>query len=531
MKKFIKYIAILACVSTASVSCESFLDQPVLGQETLDTYFYTEDECNSALIGCYQSIMYGDWWQVNRLYIGMEICTDNMWYGNTTQDASAWFNLCHFMGSPAVSNVMIENFWQYRYTGILRCNLVISKVPEAENVSDDAKALIVAQAKFIRAFHYFELVKCFGGVPIVEELSMPSEVVGITRQSVDSCYTFIENDLLAAIEDLPLRSEYSSSDLGRATKGAAQAYLGKAYLYQEEYKDAFDMFEKVINSSEYSLMPEFNQVSNMDYNNNAESIFEHQTSSSSDYALGTRLPVVMCSRDDSGWSWGLPTSDLENAFIEEGDYVRLERTIIKHGASYVPNDNNWSEDNTYVITPSKHKSARTTAKMYIPKESRPSSGFDGNYNNFNTPLFRYADLLLMYAEAGNQLGYDSEALWALNLVRNRAQLASVTSSGTTLRDDIRNERRLELALEFHRLFDIRRWKNDSGKSVMSDLFGPNGSFVNYNVNESTDEYELTNTLEPQEKGYYFDESRDLLFPIPSAEIALANGSIEQNPGY
>lgn len=137
----------------------------------------------------------------------------------------------------------------------------------------------------------------------------------------------------------------------------------------------------------------------------------------------------------------------------------------------------------------------------------------------------------MYAEVENALGKDSEARWALNKVRGRVELPEVTASGNELRDAIRLERRLELAFEGQRLFDLRRWTDDNGKKAIQNVMGPNGSFVRYNLEESTDTYETTNQQENSNKGYTFVEGRDELFPIPNSEITISGGSIEQNPGY
>ena len=149
----------------------------------------------------------------------------------------------------------------------------------------------------------------------------------------------------------------------------------------------------------------------------------------------------------------------------------------------------------------------------------------------NYRLLRYADVLLMYAEVENALGNDSEARGALNTVRRRVNLGDVTSSGTTLRDAIRKERRLELALEDNRLYDLRRWNDDNGKKAIENIMGPNGTFVHYNLVESTDPYETTNQNENSNKGYNFVNGRDELFPIPNSEIIMSDGSIKQNPGY
>ena len=146
-------------------------------------------------------------------------------------------------------------------------------------------------------------------------------------------------------------------------------------------------------------------------------------------------------------------------------------------------------------------------------------------------MLRYADVLLMKAEVENALGNDDAAKVALNQVRDRVNLDPVRATGKELRDAIRLERRLELALEGNRLFDLRRWIDDNGKPAICNVMGPNGTFVKYNTEESTDEYELGNEKEAQNKGYNFDETRDLLFPIPNSEITMSNGSIKQNPGY
>ena len=172
----------------------------------------------------------------------------------------------------------------------------------------------------------------------------------------------------------------------------------------------------------------------------------------------------------------------------------------------------------------------TNMKLYIPVDRRPSP-YDAAHIPLNYRVLRYADVLLMKAEVENALGNDAEAQKALNQVRDRVNLDPVTSTGKALRDAIRLERRLELALEGNRLFDLRRWKDDNGKPAICNVMGQNGSFVRYNTVESTDEWEISNQNEASNKGYNFDETRDLLFPIPNSEITMSNGSIKQNPGY
>lgn len=507
-------------------SCSDFLDRPVLGQESLDTYFQTEEECLKQVAGCYQAIFFDDWWQIQAPYVGFDMSTDDLWMGNTTQSQSDWMRMTHY-GNPKADGPL-SNFWQYRYKGILRCNIVINSVPDAPISDEDLRARMIAEAKFLRAFYYFDLVKNFGGVPIVLAMQMPDELVGVERATTEETYAQIEQDLEDAVADLPLKSEYASADLGRATKGAAMGLLGRAYLYQGKYTEAKAILKEVIDSQEYGLCPEFKDVWSVENNNSVESLFEVQFSSDISYSLGGRLPVFTGSRDDSGWSWGLPTSNLEKAFLDAGDTERLKWTIVKNGDN-VPGDDDDIAQN-YLISPSKHKSARINRKYYIPHALRPSP-YDANHNNLNHRLLRYADILLMYAEAANQLGDDSEARSALKQVRDRVGLSQVTSSGTTLRNAIRLERRLELALENQRLYDLRRWDDDNGKKALCNVMGENGTFVRYNLYESTDEYELTNQGENSNKGITFQENRDLLFPIPNTEVLQSSGSIAQNPNF
>lgn len=537
MKKYITGLMMAAAVMVGSTSCSDFLDEPVLGQQDLGNYFSNEDECARQVTGCYQSLAFDDWWQIYKFYVCGDMCTDDEWMGNTTQDPGEYRDLAHYTGNTINAGNCAQNFWQYRYKGILRCNIAIERILAVEFNDTTLRARYVGEAKFLRAFQYFDLLRNFGGVPLVMGLKMPEEIQGITRASKEETYAVIEKDLLDAIKVLPKRAEQSSSDLGRATSGAAKGLLAKVYLYQEKYKEAEALLQDLCcrgqysgNTPEYKLLENFGDVWSIDHNNSEESLFEIQTNNEITYNLGERISVVVGSRDDSGWSWGMPTSHLEKAFKDAGDTLRLRYTILKDGATYVPGDPTWNADNPYIVSASKHKSGRCNMKLYIPVAKRPDP-YDAPHIPLNYRLLRYADVLLMYAEVENALGNDSEAQWALNQVRHRAKLADVTSTGKELRDAIRLERRLELALENNRLFDLRRWKDDNGKPAIDNLMGPNGSFVRYNLEESTDEYETTNQQENSNKGYYFKEGRDELFPIPNSEITMSNGSIEQNPGY
>jgi len=543
MKRLLKY-GIFAAVALSGCT-DDFLTQDVKGTQVLDNYFNNEQECLAQVYGCYQTLAFDDWWQIYNTYILADMCTDDGWMNNTTQGQDGYNDLVLYQGKTTSGT--LANFWQYRYKGIHYCNTVLEYVPKVTSVSQEKKNRMIAEAKFLRAYQYFELVKNFGGVPLVISMATPEDAKNIRRASLEETYAQIEQDFLESIEALPLRSEtIKNGELGRATKGAAMAMLAKVYLYQEKYTEAEQYLDAVINSGEYALLDDFSKVWNMDYNNSEEGVFEIQTSGDITYNVGERISVVAGSRDDSGWSWGGPSSDLENAYIAEGDDIRLFCTIIKHNATAIPNEtqmdkfkyivkNENGEEDTikgkYPILPSKHKSGRVNAKLYIPLAKRIEGNYDAPHIALNYRLLRYADVLLMAAEVKNALGKDGEAQQYLNQVRSRVNLSDVTFSGQELKKAIRNERRLELAFEGNRLYDIRRWTDDNGKKVACNLFGPNGSWVIYNTQISTDEFETTNLIEPQDEGRDFNENRDLLFPIPNAEVVQSNGMLEQNPGY
>ncbi|WP_337650887.1 RagB/SusD family nutrient uptake outer membrane protein [Phocaeicola plebeius] len=552
--------------SLTFTSCEDFLTEEVRGQQNLDTYFTTADECEAYITGCYQDITCGGWWNINTVWLLSEMCSDDAWMGNTTQSQSDYISLAHYQGNGA-SNGPISNFWQYRYKGILRCNVAIDRISNTELEDKELQARLVAEARFLRGYFYFELARNFGGVPLITEFKMPEEIQGITRASLENTYKFIEEDLIAAAEVLPKRSEYADADMGRATSGAALGLLGKVYLYQEKWTEARDVLQKLIPESgytgedaqttEYDLLPNFGDVWDKDFDNSVESLFEVQYEYHATLAVGGSLSTVTGARScgaalGDGWAWCQPTANLEAAYSEDDE--RREWTIIKTGCTEIKgeteenftkilNDNkeiSVYDDcvekynlpaNSLVIDPSGHKSGRIIRKYYLPLNDRPEV-YNTDKSPLNHRILRYADVLLMYAEACNELSDDTHAQAALNRVRNRAGLSPVSVTENELRHAIRNERRLELAFEQNRLYDIRRWKDDNGKPVIANLMGENGSFVKWNTDPATrDAMEWDNQGEASDKGKSFREDRDLLFPIPLYEVTMSNGSIEQNPNW
>ena len=538
--------------SLTFTSCEDFLTEEVRGQQNLDTYFQSAEEAEAFITGCYQPLLladggistqYGCFPRCVVMTVGWAIpakvkVTIFLWPTIKVPDKA-------MVPSPTFGSIDTKAF----YVAISQWNAFHKLISQMKNEEPAC-----SEARFLRGYFYFELVKNFGGVPLITGFLLPEEIQGITRASAEDVYKFIEDDLKAAADVLPQRSQYAATDMGRATRGAALGLLGKVYLYQSKWQEAHDVLKTVIDEGEYKLLDNFGDVWDVDHNNSEESLFEVQYMYDGTYALGGSLTVITGARSGpgDGWSWGQPTANLEQAYIDAGDTERLRWTIIKTGCTEIAGENNFDkfvENNTkianykdyiekygwdpecYIIDPSQHKSARIVRKYFVPIEKRPEV-----YNIDKIPLdhriLRYADVLLMYAEACNELGEDGTARTYLNEVRNRVKLPAVTSSGNELRKAIRLERRLELAWEQNRIYDIRRWTDDNGKKMICNLMGANGTFVKYNTDPATrDIYEWENQGEASDKGISFNENRDMVFPIPLYEITMSNGSITQNPGW
>ena len=546
MNKLLKTAAVGAAMAAAvsMVSCSDFLDQPARGQQNLDNYYQTEEECESAIIGCYQGIVMDDWWQIYNTWVQGEVCTDNAWMGNCTQGVPDLYNLAFFMPTGQQSGPL-SNLWYERYIAILNCNMAIERIPLSPMSDEAKKARLIAEARFLRGYYYFELAKHFGGLPIVTGLMTPEEGEKKGRASLEETWNFIKQDFRAAVDVLPSSRRLAADEAGRATRGAALAFLGKTLVYEGKFSAAADTLGLLVNEGDYDLMTSYGDCFDVDHKNCIESIFEAQHEYSDTYNLGGSLAIICGNRnagDQDGWGYCAPTGWLEKKFLDEGDTERLRWTIIKNGDTEIAGEPDLDKlvalqgdrngDGSYCVISGDIKGGRIFRKYFIPYAKRPAD-FNKQKVPQNWPIFRYADALLLYAEALNETGRDAEACEELNKVRRRVFRTELTGvGGRTLRDIIRTERQLELAGEFQHLYDIRRWKEDNGKTVMANLFGQEGRFVKWNTDETTaDPMEFENQNEPSDKGKNFNEIRDLLWPLPLDEIERANGALVQNPGW
>ncbi|MDR0429754.1 MAG: RagB/SusD family nutrient uptake outer membrane protein [Tannerellaceae bacterium] len=507
MKTYINiFRTAIICFSVFLCSCESFIDIPVKGVLTNEAY-KTGDDAVMLVTGCYNAI-HGNNWNIDFPLMFGDWCSDDSWKGgeNASDQGEALEVMYFFAGT---NNKFIEYIWRIRWMGVYRCNNALKVIPTIE-MDADLKERLIAEAKFLRAYQYFEIVKQFGDLPKITEPITPAEAK-LPRENKSIIYSeIIEKDLAEAAAVLPQRDEYEGADIGRATRGAALGFLGKAYLYQKKYQEAYNTFKTVVSEGKYALEKDFLSNWDVDNENNIESIFEIQEDGSQVYSEGAGLPTLMRSRADNGWGYNLPSTSLLQAF-EPGD-PRKKLTIIEEGD--IIEGMPYSMEN--VLPPQ-----RTSYKHYIPKAKRMSS--EWGQSNYNLRIYRYADLLLMYAEAAVETGDMQTALWALEQVRARARNLSddssvlpqvTTTNKAEITNAIRHERRIELAMEQTRFWDICRW--GIAKQVLTE-------FVQFNMNINTE------SDKNDDKGTLFQEGKHELFAIPEKDCAVAGWN--NNPGY
>lgn len=525
MKKYIIPILFIGIIS--SLSCKkSFLEKELIGINAQSGSLENPENARAALNACYAYVDGGDWNQCMFPRLLMESSTDNGWGANDYQDRPAELGVCDFSGvTPYIS--YIENYYKNMHEGIRNCNFLIKNLPNVTSISSTIKDRYIGEAKFLRAFFYFELVKNFGPDVLQTDFNATDATLFLPRSSVADIYKQIYKDLQEAASVLPEKGQYANSDLGRATKGAALGLLAKAYLFNKDYTNAEATCQQIISSNKYNLESVFSKIYEPENVNGKESIFEVNYINAVGFGNGP-VPgeVTGAASVDGGWGWFGLTSDLENAFINEGDNVRRRSTINKAG-EVVDNETPARIFPSHTVNGKPaHTSWRYYRKFYIPLSKRVGSPWP-----YNSIKMRYAEILLMHAEACAFNNKPDQALSSLNLVRSRVGLASKSGlTGDLLKQAIWNERRLELAGEgTFRWDDIRRIEIN-GKKLISLLMGPNGTFVKYNTTINTDPVEKAGHRESLNKGYYFKEGINELWPIPASALNT-NSALTQNPGY
>ena len=487
-------IALYALLTLTMVNCsDDFLDKTQPDTINTGNYPKTGEELITLVNGAYQPL------QRPKLY-NMRMWTSDIFAGNSIvgagggDDGLETTQLSNFVTST--DNQGVLDLWRGPWPGILSSNIIIKTAPTL-NIDDTLRNRSLGEAYFLRAHYYFILVRFFGDVPLVTE---PQDVNGDlypARAPKTEIYNLIISDLEKAIQFLPTKQQYGDSDKGRASKGAAIGALAKVYLTLGQWQKVVDLTTQ-LEGMGYTLNTDYSDNFNINKENSVESLFEVQYASDGGYDFWSNenqaswTSTFMGPRGANfvggGWGWNQPTQEFVNSY-ETGD-KRKEKTIFYEGC---PDYDGKEYKANYSLT------GYNVKKFLVPLSAFPS--YDNSPLNF--PIMRYSEVLLMKAEALNELGQTSLAIVPLNLVRGRAGLAAVTSglSQTAFRDKVLHERRMELAFEGQRWFDLIR--------VNDGQYGLNFLHSIGKTNAST---------------------KHLLLPIPQIERDR-NPNLTQNPGY
>jgi hypothetical protein len=449
--------------------CTDFLTEDLKGDFSSSTFYKNESQALQAINGTYNGLAFSRF--DNALWVFGDIASNDAVKGGNPGDQAEITYIDEF--NADANNGIIINYWSFAYENIARANNVIANVPGVP-MDEGLRNRIIGEAKFIRAYNYFNLVNVFGRVPLKLQPQLTQEAIHVPLSEVSAIYQQIESDLSDASMVLPL--SYSGGDVGRITRGAALAMLGKVSLYQQKWSEAINYFHQVENLGEYGLLPNYANLFKFEFENNRESIFEIQHLANQDPFTGSALNQWFAPASEGGYYFNAPTQDLVNAFetstTGEVD-PRLDASIGRNGQPWLngePFNAAWSS--TGFLT-----------KKHQQPLSEISSSLKGD-GDLNYIYLRYADVLLMKAEAFNETGKADSARVNLNKVRARARasfqgtlpedlLQDVTTANSNeLRDIIRHERRVELAQEFHRYFDLMRW----GKTVAETALGQGFNF-------------------------------------------------------
>ncbi|MFC4872685.1 RagB/SusD family nutrient uptake outer membrane protein [Negadavirga shengliensis] len=482
-----------AALSMALVACDDYLDLDPISEATSTNAYNSASDAEAALTGVYDSFQaeYYIWDNV----IFSDVISDNHYAGGDNPEIFAVDNL----DIQPVNNRLFNN-WSQIYSAIAKANVVLQKVPEIDDPKIDVgnrRNQILGEAAFLRAYHYFQLVTLWGGVPLILEpvtSTNPAETQK-PRNSEAEVYSQIIQDLEFALADR-LPDSYGSDagvNKARATRGAANALMAKVYaqMPNRDYAKVLEHADAVISSpAGYRLLEDFRNLFDGNNYNNAESILEVQFIGGPEANFGPQLLLPPSISGDTWRKFVTPSKDLIAAFDEAGDLIRKEASVLFESAPWA--DEFWS--------------LQVNGMVPFAYRWKDANGWASTNRQY---IFRLADIILLKAEALNELGRTDDALVELNKIRTRVALPAINSATPAeFRQLVENERRLELVQEAERWNDLKRY----GRAV--------------DVMNSLVEIDLRTN---QPKVFNMDESK-LLLPIPQQEINR-NPKLNQNPGY
>ena len=477
--------------STVFMACEDIITEEPLDFLVPGSFPESESDAVAATTAAYTRLHHS----IISFYYGFTP-SDIAFQGQHNRRPVSWF--IDLNANNGDATVM----WQRNYQGVALANSVLEFVPPVE-MDENLKARLIGEAKFLRAFYYFELVRVYGGVPILTTVAQPEDLEGIIRNTVAEVYAQIEQDLSEAIPVLP--PNYPLSDAGRATKGAATAMLARVHLAQSEWAEANTRAQEVIASGEYGLVEDYNALwsqnaeyvllPGLDGGNVNENVFDIQFQQDErndfkqSWVASRDTEVGGVNAVGGGWENMLPTTDYL-AMFEPGD--------LRQAISYV------TEIDGNVLESPRSPGAGPITGKYLNADGDAPRGNNGSQNTY---VIRYSDVLLMRAEAENELSGPTNAYPFINKVRERAGLPPLSGlSQDEFRTALRKERATELGFEGIRKYDLLRW----------------GIFVE-TIQNAQDPWLDTPGANIQ--------PHHVLMPVPAREVEISEGSIIQNPGY
>lgn len=543
-KKFLTYSAgIAGAILVLFTSCNP-LDLAPTNKFTEENYWTSPEKANMVLNMAYSQMTSNDY------FFSTEALSDNMYEGRGSSSEKAISS-----GQADASNGRFANEWKNCYEGIKTCHTFLENVDRIPVMDEQLKNRMKAEARFIRAFLFFRLTTWYGDVPLFDKDLTLSESKAIARTPQAEVLTFVRNELDAILEFLPTKEEYSDDDKGRITSGAVIAFKARTYLYSNDWANVVTNCEKLINSTEfgtYSLFSSYEGIFLPENEYNSEVIL--------DLAYVPSLRTWGNFYDYAPLSVGARVNSLSPTQELVNDYITLNgKTITAAGSGYSETDPYKNRDPRLSATVVYHnyswkKADGSTQTIYIkpgtaPNESAAVDEYKGQGTNststgyymrkyydptalasmtsgLNLILIRYADVLLMYAEAKNELNQMDEAIWnkTIKALRARAGFtdpeALVFTAGATkqqLQDIIRRERRCELASEGLRIHDLRRWKT---AEVLLNTYPHGAQYGDAATDNGYIRLDKRN----------FNKDRDYLWAVPQSEKDI-NPNLGQNAGY
>ena len=451
-------------------SCVDQLEINPTTEKVSNNFFRNEEEIESGILGTYAVLQGSHLYGLDLIGAG-EVSGEDATEESLSNDGGRFGELETLTIAPV--NDLVAGIWRESYVAIQRANTILNRITDIEFNSESTKEARIGEMKFVRGLLYFNLVRLYGDIPLVlSEVANPLKSFGQGKTSISEVYAQIEQDLSEAISELPLEKSP-----GRPAIGAAQALLADVYMTQARYAEALALYETIVSSGEYQLVPSTANIFGIENEGNSEVLFEVQFATGLD-GNNEGSPSFSQFRPSGTVSNGKGHNLPSFAFVSLYDQVNDERFI-----HYVARDTNAST-------------------LYYTNKFDPTS--DPNDGGSDFIVIRYSEIILKHAEALNETGQTSNAIVQLNLIRNRAGLSNSTAvSQSEVRNAIRFERRLELIGEGHRWFDLKRY--GTAVDVMNAFFASQGQSVAINQNQ-------------------------LVLPIPQSQLDT-DPAIEQNPGY